>query len=77
MNDANKLLARSGWLLLIGGILGACGIGAYALLFDAETPWLVKAVFVAVYGGLALLLLSALWQRLVERKTDKYEDVKL
>ena len=77
MNDANQLLARSGWLLLIGGILGALGIGGYAFLFDAETSWLAKAVFVAVYGGLALLLLSALWQRLAERKTDKYEDVKL
>ena len=77
MSEANKLLSRSGWLLLVGGVATAIGMGAYALLFDAETSWLAKAVFFAIYGGLTLLLLAVLWQRIVERKSDKYTNVKL
>ena len=78
MNDsATKSLRGAGWLLLIGGVIGVVGIVLYALLFDDQTPLYIKLIVAAVYGGLGLLLLSVLRQRLIERKTDKYKDVRL
>ena len=66
-----------GWLLLIGGGLAMAGYGAWALATDDDTPILVALGVFAIYGGFGLVLLSVLRQRLIERKTDKYADVKL
>ena len=66
-----------GWLLLIGGGLTMAGFVAWALVADADTPLLLSLAVFAIYGGLGLVLLSVLRQRLVERKTDKYRDVQL
>ena len=66
-----------GWLLLIGGGLTMAGFVAWALLADADTPLLFALAVFAIYGGLGLVLLSVLRQRLVEHKTDKYRNVRL
>lgn len=66
-----------GWLLFIGGIVAASGIALYGLLQDSATHTGIKLVIGAIYLGLALLLLSVLRQRLLERKTDKYKDVEI
>ena len=73
---ADKPLRILGWLLFVGGVLGLVGYGIYAFaLADAPLPF--KLLFAALCGGLALLLVAVLRQRLRERKTDKYRDVQL
>lgn len=76
-NSAEKSLRGVGWVLVIGGVLVAVGLGLYALFFTDETPLTAQLVVGGIYGGLALLLIAVLRQRLRERKTDKYTDVEL
>ena len=66
-----------GWLLLIGGIVIGGGVAIFEWVYTPDVPLLVKLVVGAIYLGLALLLLSVLRQRLIERKTDKYKDVEI
>jgi anti-sigma factor RsiW len=78
MNEPATRTTRSiGWLLLIGGVLIAMGIGLVAFVFDSSLSVVEKLVAGAIYGGLALLFYSVLRQRLIERKTDKYKDVEI
>lgn len=80
MNDkATKATRGLGWLLLAGGVLVAAGIGVYEFLSNGWTTLSVaeKTIVVGIYGGLLLLFLSVLRQRLVERKSDKYKDVEI
>ena len=64
-----------GWLLFVGGALALGGVAIYALAVDDGAPLYIKLGVGALYGGLALLLLSVLRQQLIARKTDKYKDV--
>lgn len=66
-----------GWLLLAGGVLLFAAWWVYQLLFVSAAPLLLKLFVALFYGGFALLFLSVLRQRLLERKTDKYEDVEI
>jgi len=66
-----------GWLLLVGGVLIATGIGLFAFVFSSSLSVVEKLIAGAIYGGLALLFYSVLRQRLIERKTDKYKDVEI
>jgi anti-sigma factor RsiW len=66
-----------GWLLFIAGILAVAGVVLGAFIVDPTISFGMKLVLGAIYGGLALLLISALRQRLIERKTDKYKDVEI
>ncbi len=76
MADTTVGITRGlGWLLFAGGVLALVGFGIYALAVDDEAPLYIKLGVVALYGGLALLLLSVLRQQLIARKTDKYKDV--
>ena len=78
MNDSGvKATSMIGWILFIGGVLIALGVFVLTLLFDPSIDWLAKLVMVAIYGGLATLLVSVLRQRLIERKTDKYKNVRI
>ena len=77
MDEPTVANTRSiGWILLVGGILLA---GAYGVVsfFSSDASMLGKLIVTGVYGGLALLLISVVRQRLIERKTDKYEDVEI
>jgi anti-sigma factor RsiW len=78
MNDSTVTTTRTlGWLLFV---VGALAIGAwvvFAFLSDPGVGLGIKAMFVAFYGGLAVLLISVLRQRLIEHKTDKYKDVEI
>ena len=65
-------IATIGWALLAVGLVVAAVLGFSAFM---EAPILVKFLLVGIYGGLFLLLVSVLRQRLTERKTDKYLDV--
>lgn len=52
----NRLERRTGWAMLLAGLLGLGAAGA-ALFFGGDAPWPVKAgVALAALGALALLL---------------------
>ena len=67
-------IATIGWILFAVGLVVAAVLGFRAFM---EAPVIVKFMSVAIYGGLGLLLVSVLRQRLIERKNDKYSDVEI
>jgi hypothetical protein len=78
MDDSTVQITRGiGWLIFIIGLLAIAGIGLIAFIYSNELSIGMKLIFVGIYGGLALLLISVLRQRLIERKTDKYKDVEI
>lgn len=78
MNDSAVRASRGlGWLLVIGGLLAIAGIGVYQFVTDPGIGTHMKVIVGAIYGGGALLFLSVLRQRLIERRTDKYKDVEI
>lgn len=79
MKDTTVNASRSiGWLLFVGGLLIAAGLVVYEFAINANSlPLIVRLIIGGVYGGLLLLFVSVLRQRLIERKTDKYEDVEI
>jgi hypothetical protein len=78
MNDSTVELTRGiGWLLFIAGLLIVVGIGVGVFIFNPDIPVGMKLLMIAIYGGMALLLISVWRQRLIESKTDKYNDVEI
>jgi RNA polymerase sigma factor (sigma-70 family) len=79
MNDTTVNASRGiGWLLFIGGLLLAAGFAVYEFVKEMNSmPLIVMLIIVGIYGGLLLLFVSVLRQRLIERKSDKYEDVEI
>jgi len=79
MNDtAVKTSYGIGWLLLLGGAVLAGAVGMYEIMTEPSTLTLIEKLIVGgVYGGVLLLFISVLRQRLIERKTDKYKDVEI
>ncbi len=78
MNDAVVTASQGlGWLLLIGSLLAGAGIAIVMFFADADTSLDQKLVIGGGYLGLALLFVSVLRQRLLERKSDKYKDVEI
>jgi anti-sigma factor RsiW len=76
----NRIERGIGWLLLsIGAIVLLAG-GLYelalALLRDTVDPWWVRLAVGAVSGGLAVLLISVIRERLFMFKRDPYREVK-
>jgi len=78
MDDTTVRATRGiGWLLFIGGLLIVAGYGIYEFVIDTSMTLGVKLLFAAIYGGMGVLFISVLRQRLIERKTDKYKDVEI
>ena len=78
MDDSSVQVTRGiGWLIFIIGLLAIAGVGLVGFILTNDLSIGMKLIFVAIYGGLALLLISVLRQRLIERKTDKYKDVEI
>ena len=78
MQDTGTRSTRAiGWLLLVAGAAALGGIVIYEFVSDAGMPTHMKIIIGAIYGGIALLLVSVLRQRLIERRTDKYKDVEI
>jgi hypothetical protein len=78
MNDTTVKATRGiGWLLLIGSVLALGAIGIYEFWTSPGEALHIKLIVTALYGGLAVLLVSVLRQRLIERKSDKYKDVEI
>ena len=66
-----------GWMLIV---LGCSGLATGSLLLffqSSDAPALVKLLYGLLIVGGGSLFLSVLRQRLIERKTDKYRNVKL
>ncbi len=78
MSDPAVRLTRGiGWFLFIAGLLVVAGVGIYEFVFDSGIATWFKIVTAMVYGGLAVIFISVLRQRLIERKSDKYKDVEI
>ena len=78
MDNATVRTSRGiGWLLILGGVLAAMGIGVYEFVVDSSLGLVEKLIVGAIYGGFVVLFFSVLRQRLIERKTDKYKDVEI
>ena len=78
MDDpGSKVFRGIGWLLLIGGLMAIGGIVLLGFITDPTLELHMKLIIGAIYGGLAVLFISVLRQRLIERKTDKYKDVEI
>lgn len=78
MNDTTVRATRGiGWLLFVGGILLAAGFAVYEIVADSSLSAFEKTIIGGIYGGLLLLFVSVLRQRLIERKSDKYKDVEI
>ena len=78
MNDATTRTLRGvGWLLVIAGALALVGFIGYGMFFSGDESPVIVWVVGGFYLGFAVLLLSVLRQRLIERKSDKYTDVEI
>jgi hypothetical protein len=78
MDDTTVRTTRGiGWLMFIGGLLILAGYGVYEFVIDTSMSLGFKLLFTAIYGGMGVLFFSVLRQRLIERKTDKYNDVEI
>ncbi len=77
MSDSTtRTIQGLGWLLVIAAALVLVGVVGYVMFFSGESSW-VTWVVGALYLGFGILLLSVLRQRLIERKSDRYDDVKI
>ncbi len=79
MEDTPVKAARGfGWLLFIGGILIAVGMVVVEIISSESSMTLTERLIIGgIYGGLLLLFISVLRQRLIERKSDRYKDVEI
>jgi hypothetical protein len=78
MNDSTVQVTRGiGWLLFLAGVLAIGGVALYEFVIDSSVPFHIKLITGSVWGGLGILLVSVLRQRLIERRTDKYDDVEI
>ena len=79
MDDTTVKATRGlGWLLLIGGALIGVGVGVYEFIITPSTlSFIEKLIVGGVYGGMLLIFISVLRQRLIERKSDRYKDVEI
>lgn len=66
-----------GGILLVVGLLPLIGYGIYQFWQDPQVPVWMKFSLSAVWLGGLVVFLSVLRQRLTERKTDRYNKVKL
>lgn len=66
-----------GWLLMVAGLIPLLGYGLYQFWQDPTVPVWMKFSFSAFWLGGLVVFLSVLRQRLSERKSDRYNKVKL
>lgn len=68
----NRLERKTGWLLLI---IGMVALAIYGVILFVSEPWatpLVKALMIIPSAGLIVLFLSVLRQRLRAARNDRY-----
>ena len=62
---------------VVGGLLVLTGYGFYELATAETGPGVIKVAIGAGGVGGLVLFIGVLRQRLIERKTDKYQDVRI
>lgn len=78
MNDSVVKGSRAiGWLIFLAALLAGAGFFVVSFIMDDSLGLYEKLIAGGIYGGLLLLFLSVLRQRLIERRTDKYKDVEI
>ncbi len=78
VNDLTaKRIADISWFLIITGVVMAVVFAIYQFWLDTSMPWYSKLMVSLLWGGGIGLFISVLRQRLITRKTDKYNKVKL
>ena len=74
-DTVSRAIARPmGWILFVTGAVVWLAYVVYAYLTSAEAMWM-KLATSAVVVGLAMLLLSALLDRLRDLRTDPYREI--
>ncbi len=77
-NTTVKATRGIGWFLVVGGALLGVGFGIFEFFIDRSSISLFEKLIIGgVYGGMLLIFISVLRQRLIERKTDRYKDVEI
>lgn len=76
----NRLERRLGWILFSIGAIVLLAVGLYEfvleLVHDTAEPWWIRGAIGAMCGGLAILLVSVVRERLFSLKKDRYREVK-
>jgi len=79
LNVYNRIERGLGWILISIGAMIVLFYGAFkaveVILADTQLEWFMKAGILAVLGGLVILLVSVLREKLLLRKTDKYREI--
>jgi hypothetical protein len=79
LNVYNRIERGLGWILTSIGAMIVLFYGAFkavkSIIADPKLEWFMKAGILAVLGGLVILLISVLREKLMTRKTDKYKEI--
>ncbi len=75
----NRLERRIGWILLSLGAMILLFFGGYkaieGIIQDPTTPLILKVGILALLGGLVVLLVSVIRERIFVRKRERYKEV--
>lgn len=71
---SRRLFRPTGWLLILAGAVALSAWGVYSWITTPEELW-TKLATGAVVIGFALLLLSAILDRVVALRTDRYREI--
>lgn len=76
----HRMERRVGWILLSVGFMVLFAAGLYELVMqlfqDSHEPWWIRAAIGAFCGGLAVLFVSVVRERLFTLKKDPYREIK-
>jgi hypothetical protein len=76
----NRLERRIGWILLSLGVMILLFFGGYkaieGIIQDPTTPLILKVGILVLLGGLVVLLVSIIRERIFVRKRERYKEVK-
>lgn len=79
LNVYNRIERGLGWVLTSIGAIIVLFYGAFkaveSIIADPELEWFVKAGILAMLGGLAIVLVSVLREKLMTRKSDTYKEI--
>ena len=73
----NRIERGIGWILLSAGAIILVFYIIQSLLADSQLPTLIKIGIFCFYGGLFVLLISVLRERLHKRKYDPYKEIQI
>ena len=71
-NVYNRAERKTGWMLLIAGLLCLSAFGTYSFIAEPWGSALIKTLVASPVIGLVVLFVSVLRQRLENLKTDRY-----